>query len=241
MCKHLRTVFVRHNSAGIGSNLIINGNFLSVYSPSCRKPSLAYTRQPTLSFLVHKSQQSYQMDQHQSPQPEASKPQILGSSQDPEEPDTKPAEPLITRAPSHSRDVEGPDPTTPAELTAPPPSNDPNEPNDPKEEPNPPEPTLLALIKQTLQTHQHPIRPSLPHDALLARQARINSLTKALNHRSAIRTRGSTFCASALRYVRQISYMLQLIENHMERNGGEAPEELNLREMRGKSSMSWSR
>ena len=185
------------------------------------------------------------MDQHQSPQPEASKPQILGSSQDPEEPDTKPAEPLITRAPSHSRDVEGPDPTTPAELTAPPPSNDPNEPNDPKEEPNPPEPTLLALIKQTLQTHhRNPIRPpySLPSPAALqTRQARIASLTKALNHRSAIRSRGSAFCASALRYVRQISYMLQLIENHMERNGGEAPEELNLREMRGKSSMSWSR
>ena len=28
--------------------------------------------------------------------------------------------------------------------------------------------------------------------------------------------------------------MLQLIENHMERNGGEAPQELSLREMREK-------
>jgi hypothetical protein len=174
------------------------------------------------------------MDQRQSPQPEASKPQILGSSQDPEEPDTKQAEPLITQIPSHSRDVEEPTPTTPAEISASPPPNDPNDPNDPKEEPNPPEPILLTLIKQTLQTHQHPICPPLPYDALLARQARINSLTKALNHRSAIRSRGNAFCASALRYVRQISYMLQLIENHMERNGGEAPEELNLQEMRGK-------
>ncbi|KAM0689242.1 hypothetical protein Q7P36_011319 [Cladosporium allicinum] len=102
------------------------------------------------------------MDQRQSPHPEASKPQILDSSQDPEEPDTAPAEPLITQVPIHSRDVEESNPTTPAEISASPPSNDPN---DLKEEPNPPEPTLRTFIKQTLQNpppQPHPSAPASP-------------------------------------------------------------------------------
>ena len=170
----------------------------------------------------------------QSSHPEPFNPEILSGSQNPEEPDTSSSESHGAPVPIHLQDPEQPDPVPEDSI----PSLFPIHQNAPEgheqeQETNLPKPNLRTLIKQNLR-HPNQPRPALPREVLQAHQARINSFANAINHRSKICSAGSAFCESTLRYVRQIGYILQLIESHMERNGGEASEDLDLREMREK-------
>ena len=146
-------------------------------------------------------------------------PQTLRSSKDPNS-NEPPGEPLTTRPLVRSKDPEGhvpsPIPTRP---------NVPSEEED-QQENNPPKNTLRSLIRQTLQSRQPQTRPR-PHPPLTCeelqnRWTRFTSLTLALERRYKVHAHGSAFCKEALQALRQIKYVLQLVENHMQRHGGRA-------------------
>jgi hypothetical protein len=168
-------------------------------------------------------------------------PQTLRSSKDPESKETS-KEPSTTQPLIQSKDPE--------EHVPPPPPTRPNVPDETQEEQeernNPPDNnTLRSLIRQTLRSRQPPpqpqSRPPLPHQVLAARQARITFLSLALELRFKIHAHGSGFCEEALQALRQIGYVLQLVENHMQRHGGRAAgglePEKELRELREQIGM----
>jgi hypothetical protein len=167
-------------------------------------------------------------------------PQTLQSPKDPESKET-PRESSTTRPLVHSKDPEeripSPTPTRP---------NVPDETQEEQEERNnPPDNTLRSLIRQTLQSRQPQpqpqSRPPLSHQVLAARQAKITFLSLALELRFKIHAHGSGFCEEALQALRQIGYVLQLVENHMQRHGGRAAgglePEKELRELREQIGM----
>jgi hypothetical protein len=150
-------------------------------------------------------------------------PQTIRSSEDPESKET-PREPSTTQPLVHTKDPE--EPASSPTATRP---NVPEEEQEEQEEKNnPPDNTLRALIRQTLQSRQShpqprppPPRP-LPHQVLNARWARVTFLSLTLALRFKIHAHGSAFCAEALQALHQIGYVLQLVENHMQRHGGRA-------------------
>ena len=171
-------------------------------------------------------------------------PQTLRSSKDPESKET-PREPSTTRPPVQSKNPEEPVPSpTPTRPNAPDETQEEQE-----ERNNPPDNnTLRSLIRQTLQSRQpqpqpqpQPRPPSTPHQVLAPRQARIRFLSLALELRFKIHAHGSGFCEEALLALRQIGYVLQLVENHMQRHGGRAAgglePEKELRELREQIGM----
>ena len=216
MHKSLKTAVVEHNLQILTEFPIVLNCILSYYIHSIH---FSIT---LLSLIRPRSQHFHQMDQdrhvHWSPQ-------TLRSSKDPES-DTSLGEPstdrVLVRSTDPAKTVPSATPTRP---------NAPEEEKDERQEKPPPNNTLRSLIRQTLQPRQPqtqpqprppPTHPPLTCEELRKRWTRFTSLTLALEHRAKVHAHGSAFCKEALQALRQIKYVLQLVENHMGRHGGGA-------------------